>query len=320
MTDPMTADQLVSALRRWGVTVVEHPGWRTHNRNSKGAWGPVHGSVVHHTASADGTSIVELCYDGRSDLPGPLCHGVIRKSGVVHLVGNGRANHFGTIAQNAYNAVLNESATHPRPDAAEPIDGNSRLYGWECVNKGDSKDPWPDEQVEAIARVQASICEHHGWGANSVIGHKEGTRRKIDPAGLSMNALRVRVDQLLKAGPSGTTTPDIPKENDMQLNDAITLGAWVPKTWPKDTGLADGTIAVNTALGSGYAYSRIAAEGTRTLLAQVGALSAALAKLAEGGGLDAAQIQAAAEAGAAAALDRLSDALSEPAAAAGGQD
>jgi GH25 family lysozyme M1 (1,4-beta-N-acetylmuramidase) len=116
------------------------------------------------------------------------------------------------------------------------------------------------------------------------------------------------------------TTPTVPEEDDMQLNDAISLGSWVPKAWPKDTGLADGKIAVNTALGSGYAYSRIAAEGTRTLLAQVGALSAALAKLAEGGGLDAAQIQAAAEAGAQAALDRLSDALSEPATAAGGQD
>jgi hypothetical protein len=194
---------------------VEHPGWRTHNRNAKGPWGPVHGSAVHHTASADGTSVVEFCYNGRSDLPGPLCHGVIRKSGVVHLVGNGRADHFGTIAQNAYDAVLNGSPTHPRPDAAEPIDGNARLYGWECVNRGDGSDPWPTAQVEAITRVQAAICEHHGWGANSVIGHKEGTRRKIDPAGLSMNALRVRVDQLLKAGPSGTTTP--PTEDDMAL-------------------------------------------------------------------------------------------------------
>ncbi|MGW2512542.1 hypothetical protein ACWC0A_24770 [Streptomyces scopuliridis] len=36
-----------------------------------------------------------ICRDGHSTLPGPLCHGVIGKDGVVHLVGYGRANHAG---------------------------------------------------------------------------------------------------------------------------------------------------------------------------------------------------------------------------------
>ncbi|NUO43722.1 MAG: hypothetical protein HOV82_17000 [Streptomyces sp.] len=103
----------------------------------------------------------------------------------------------------------------------------------------------------------------------------------------------------------------VPEEDDMQLSDLVKLGPWVPKKWPKDSGLQDGTIQVNTALGSAYGYSRLAAESSTALVAQVAALTATVGKLAEGGGLDAGEIQAAAEAGAQAALDRLSDALKE---------
>lgn len=101
----------------------------------------------------------------------------------------------------------------------------------------------------------------------------------------------------------------------MQLSDLVKLGTWVPKKWPADTGLQDGTIQVNTALGSAYGYSRLAAESSTALLAQVAALTATVGKLAEGGGLDAAEIQAAAQAGAQAALDRLADAINKEGAA-----
>jgi GH25 family lysozyme M1 (1,4-beta-N-acetylmuramidase) len=112
----------------------------------------------------------------------------------------------------------------------------------------------------------------------------------------------------LAAWAAGTTAP---QENDMQLNDLVKLGTWVPKAWPKDAGLQDGTIQVNTALGSAYGYSRLAAESSTALLAQVAALTATVGKLAEGGGLDAAEIQAAAQAGAQAALDKLADAINK---------
>ena len=52
-------------------------------------------------------------------------------------------------------------------------------------------------------------------------------------------------------------------------------------------------------------------EALKQLTAQGAARDAVLAKLAEGGGLDAAEIQAAAEAGAQAALDKLADALTK---------
>lgn len=210
MSEPMTADQLMASLIRWGVKVVEHPGWRTNNRAGHGAWGPVNGSMVHHTASGDGSGIVELCYAGRSDLPGPLCHGVIHKDGTVTLVGNGRANHAGAGALNVYSAVLDELRI-PAP-GADTVDGNAHFYGWECVNLGDGKDPWPDVQLEAMVRVQAAVCEFHGWGAQSVIGHLEWTTRKIDPRGFTMVSMRALVAAHLAAGPStedNMTTVDL---------------------------------------------------------------------------------------------------------------
>ncbi len=116
---------------------------------------------------------VALCHDGYAALPGPLCHGVIDKDGTVHLVGNGRANHAGSGDSAVLAAVVSESAL-PRPTRND-ADGNTRFYGFECVNLGDGSDPWPDAQLAAIERASAAICRAHGWSSASVIGHKEWT-------------------------------------------------------------------------------------------------------------------------------------------------
>lgn len=200
MANPLTADQILAALAAEGVNVAEHPGWRTHNRAGHGAWGPVHGVVIHHTA---GTNSLELCYNGRSDLPGPLCHTHLAKTGVATLVGNGRANHGGRFAANAVAAMIDESPTHPRPDADEPIDANAIAYGLEVENLGDGKDPYPAGQYDAAVRWAAALCRAHGWSAESVIGHKEGTRRKSDPS-FPMDTFRTDVAERLKHPASWT--------------------------------------------------------------------------------------------------------------------
>jgi peptidoglycan hydrolase-like protein with peptidoglycan-binding domain len=207
MASPLTADALVRALRNEGVKVVEHSGWRTNNRNSKGAWGPVHGVMIHHTVTTGTDATVRLCFQGRSDLPGPLCHGVIAKDGTVHLVGNGRANHAGLGDDDVLRAVIAESAGLPAPNENN-TDGNARFYGFECVNLGDGKDPWPAAQLEAIEAASAALCRAHRWSARSVIGHKEWTNTKIDPRGFSMAAMRERVASRL--GSAAPTPPPQP--------------------------------------------------------------------------------------------------------------
>jgi hypothetical protein len=209
MANPLSADALVNALEGEGVTVVEHDGWRTNNRNHMGPWGPVNGVMIHHTVTTSTTGTVDLCYNGRSDLPGPLCHGVIAKDGTVYLVGNGRANHAGAGDPDVLQAVIDERGTLPAPDQ-RTTDGNARFYGFECVNLGDGKDPWPAAQLEAIERAAAAICRAHGWHAASVIGHLEWTSAKIDPRGFGMAGLRARIAERLTHGTASPTAPPAP--------------------------------------------------------------------------------------------------------------
>ncbi|MEV4974459.1 peptidoglycan-binding protein [Streptomyces scopuliridis] len=198
MAIPLTAAQFLTALRGEGLTVVETPGWSTHNRNHKGAWGPLHGVMIHHTVTSGTAATVRLCHDGHSALPGPLCHGVIAKDGTVHLVGYGRANHAGLGDGDVLQAVIAERT--PPADRQADTDGNRYFYGFECVNLGNGTDPWPAAQLEAIERVSAAICRAHGWTQRSVIGHKEWQPGKIDPLGFTMDSMRERIGARLPAG------------------------------------------------------------------------------------------------------------------------
>jgi hypothetical protein len=220
MSDPLSADAFLAALRAEGLKVVEERDWRNHNRNSRGAWGPVNGVILHHTASSGEQSSVDLCYDGYSELPGPLCHSVIAKSGTVYMVGNGRANHAGGGDADVLNAVVNEDygdyppATDMHEGEYGAIDGNRRFYGAECINLGNGKDTWTPEQVDAMVRWSAAICRAHGWGAKSVIGHKEWSDYKPDPAGPglpSMAVMRAKIAERLSHpaswNPSAPTVP-----------------------------------------------------------------------------------------------------------------
>ncbi|MGC9536563.1 N-acetylmuramoyl-L-alanine amidase [Streptomyces sp. UG1] len=222
MSSPLSASKFRDAIKGEGVRVVEVGDWTHHNRNHKGAWGPMHGVMIHHTVTEGTAHSVALCRDGYSTLPGPLCHGVIDKAGTVHLVGYGRANHAGSGDDDVLDAVIAERSPLPADNEAN-TDGNSRFYGFECINLGDNVDPWPEAQVEAVARTAAGICRAHGWGAESVIGHSEWQPGKVDPGGpigkkggpaLTMDKIRARVAQLLDddTAPTKPSTPSTPSK------------------------------------------------------------------------------------------------------------
>ncbi|MCB5180152.1 N-acetylmuramoyl-L-alanine amidase [Streptomyces antimicrobicus] len=195
MAAPMSAGRFAGALRAEGLTVVEVGAWRTHNRNHKGPWGPVHGVMIHHTVTRGTAATVRICREGDARLPGPLCHGVITKDGRVHLVGYGRANHAGLGDHDVLAAVIAERALPP--DNQADTDGNRHFYGFECENLGDGEDPWPEVQLDAMARAAAALCRVHGWTARSVIGHREWQPGKVDPRGFTMAAFRDRVHDRL---------------------------------------------------------------------------------------------------------------------------
>lgn len=272
MATPLSADRLVRALKDEGVKVVEYKSWRTHNRNSRGAWGPVHGVMIHHTVTTGTQSSVDLCYRGRSDLPGPLCHGVIAKDGTVYLVGNGRANHAGAGDGDVLRAVIDERDL-PADNEAN-TDGNARFYGFECVNLGDGKDPWPPEQVEAIVRAAAAICRAHGWGKKgntSVIGHLEWQPGKIDPRGpgISMADVRRRVAERLKH-PAGWNPGTTPEEDDMALS-AEDIDRIADAVVQRRIKVGDDELALGTLARRAYTNALAAKEAAQAVRDQLGA-------------------------------------------------
>ena len=202
MAPSLSASTFLSHLKTFGIRYEEHGDWRTHNRNHKGAWGPVNGVMLHHTVTSGLKPSLGIVTDGYSGLPGPLCHGLIDKTGVVHLIGWGRTNHAGLGDDDVLAAVIAERASLPPANEAN-TDGNARFYGFECINLGDGKDPWPEEQVDAMCRASAALCKAHGWNERSVIGHLEWQPGKVDPRGLSMSSLRTRIGGYLKNPPKG---------------------------------------------------------------------------------------------------------------------
>ena len=205
MATPPSAAAFLKALRDEGLKVVEVGDWRTHNRNHKGPWGPVHGVMIHHTVTKGTANTVRICRDGYTSLPGPLCHGVIAKDGTVHVVGYGRANHAGLGDDDVQRAVENEQPLPPDNEAN--TDGNRAFYGFECENLGDGKDPWPAVQLEAIEKAGAALCRLHEWDAERVIGHLEWQPGKVDPRGFTMRSMRDRIRKRLGSGTPTTPRP-----------------------------------------------------------------------------------------------------------------
>jgi hypothetical protein len=181
MSAPMSASTALTVLKAEGLVIQEYGDWRTHNRNHVGAWGEVYGVMIHHTVTSADDSSVSLCYNGHSDLPGPLCHSVGRNDGKVAMVGWGRANHAGSGDDDVLAAVRNETAL-PADNEAN-TDGNRHFYGLEIVNQGNGTDTYPWVQYVAAVKWATALCRKHGWTEKSVIGHKEWQPGKIDPYG-----------------------------------------------------------------------------------------------------------------------------------------
>jgi hypothetical protein len=185
MAPPLTPDRFIAILRAEGVKLSEYPGWRDRERDDETGktFGPVHMVLNHHTVSRDSLRIV--AETGYAGLPGPLAHIHLAKTGLATMCSDGRANHAGLMARNAYESFLREEPTHPKPDEATgTVDGNDVAYGIEAENLGDNVDVWPRAQYDALVRINAAFCREYSWSADSCGGHKEtSVEGKVDPLG-----------------------------------------------------------------------------------------------------------------------------------------
>lgn len=202
MATPLSADRLLAVLKAEGLSVHEHAGWRTHERDAATGktFGPVYGVLIHHTA---GHGDREICFNGRPDLPGPLCHSWLGKTEGLWMLSGGRANHAGLVDADVIAALRSESSPLPKDNEAN-YDGNDSLYGLEIENRGNGSDPYPADQYRQAVLWAAALCRAHGWSERSVAGHKECQPGKIDPS-FDMDVFRADVRKQLTK--TATVTP-----------------------------------------------------------------------------------------------------------------
>lgn len=240
---------------------------------------------------------VKLHYLGTAytDRTHTQCAAYVRQIQAQHMDGNGWSDIGYSFVVCTHGYVYEGRGLRRRNSANGSTTLNNQDYAVLLMVGSSGLTKPTDDQLNG-ARDAIDYCRKEGPAGTWLGGHRDGY------------ATSCPGDAVYAWAKAGAPRPT-PEETDMQLSDQVKLGTWVPKAWPTDAGIQDGQIQVNTALGSAYGYSRQAAENSRALLAQVAALTAVVTRLAEGGGLDAAEVQAAAEAGAKAALDQLGDAL-----------
>jgi hypothetical protein len=199
---------IVAALQARGVPVEVIPGWQTRGSSS---FAPK-GVVCHWTAGPRGTTTrpsLNVCVNGRPDLPGPLCNVYLDRRGVAVVVAAGRANHAGT-------------------GGKDGLAGNSSVYGIEAECGGDGD--WTAEQRKAYPRVVAALLDTVDAPASRAYGHHEwAPNRKIDIRDYTMNRMRSEVASVLAAdtNPSDTTNggDDVPTLKEFFRGKGIPLEA-----------------------------------------------------------------------------------------------
>jgi N-acetylmuramoyl-L-alanine amidase len=183
-----TPVNLLDTLTYAGIDVVPHDGWETRGRKG---FAPI-GILVHHTAVASRRDAPTLdpCINGRkdaknpqNDLPGPLSHILLSRSGKAHVIAANVANHAGKGAQEVLDLIRRDepvTGNAIKNKYRDAVSGNDALYGIEVENAGTRGDPYPPEQILALAKICAALCHAHGWTANRVVHHRQWTARKYD--------------------------------------------------------------------------------------------------------------------------------------------
>lgn len=210
MSKPMTPEQLLTQLKKWGVPYREYTGWKTRNRNHKGPWADLNGFMWHHTGS-DAEDQRAYLATGSAELPGPLCHFGVAQNGTVWIIGWGRANHAGLGDDDVLDAVINE--TKLPVDNEANTDFNAHFYGAEFWYSGSHS--MTSAQYSSGIKLSCAIADFHDWGGESIIGHGEAQPGKWDPGykkGEMMPMAKVRTDinVALKTGPN--PLPTIPSQ------------------------------------------------------------------------------------------------------------
>ncbi|MFB7288966.1 peptidoglycan recognition protein family protein [Actinacidiphila glaucinigra] len=230
-------------------------------------------------------------------------------------------SHFGLgYAGDLAQYIGTETRADANASANRRADGSGAV-SVETASNVEATDPWTPEQIEELIGLGVWMHQRHGMPLRLCRTPSDpgiGYHRQFaewNPSGHSCPG-PARIKQLTTVvlpGMIARAVGHTPEEDAMptpkEIAEAVLETDGIVKNQNPATREANPFITARTALENSEILQRRIDKNLTALQATVGALSAAVAALAQSGGLDSAEIQAAAEAGAQAALDRLGDAL-----------
>ena len=229
-------------------------------------------------------------------------------------------DYAGTVAQ----FIGTETRADANAGANRRPDGTGAVSA-ETASNTSASDPWNDKQIEDLIALGVWLHQRHGIPLRICRSHDDpgygyhrlhrawSTSGTACPGDARVRQFREVVFPGIVARATGNATTTGEEEN-MPSPEEIAAAVWrhpIENQFRKDAQGKPRRIAAEDFLEYGDSHHDQLVAMLQQLTAQGAARDAVLARLAEGGGLDAAEIQAAAEAGAQAALDRLGDALTK---------
>ena len=215
------------------------------------------GILIHDTVTPlEGKSkwwtrarVVNMCANGVNQgtkakprvIPGPLYHFLIRGGGdIIQLTGyDYKSNNAGSGDGLRLQDLLLGKSPLDRKLGADTKNGNAHLYGVVLARNG--KYAMPNKMRESLLDVLVTIFEKEQWPSDEVwrvLGHREWTKRKRDPVGVSMDTLRYHLNIRLQTVRKGKKLANLVKEIKQQPNiEETTIYAATPQQQKREFNL-----------------------------------------------------------------------------------
>lgn len=155
------------------------------------------GVAVHDTVTRDWSKshvlrmlthgVTQKRKSGNVFVPPPLYNWVIFLDGSVYAISHDRSNNAGRVDKRVLDAIKRQEAL-PKPKR-DSTNGNYAMAGVALARV--KSQPVTPEMEKSLYWICGEICKKLGVDpAKSCAGHRELTRRKVDPGGYSMTSFR----------------------------------------------------------------------------------------------------------------------------------